>query len=83
MGIYGSFESRFYLSPTSGRIEAMELISSSDSDPCEIYFDEFKSVEGTDVMIPRQWTVRVGNALYGVFQVNSVTISGDGREDAT
>ena len=83
VGIYGSFETRFYLSPTSGRLEALELISSNDTDPCEIYFDEFKSADGTGIVVPRQWKVRVGDALYGDFQVESVTFSSDGREDAT
>jgi hypothetical protein len=69
-------ECKFYFSPKDGTLLAMEMFSSDELDPCEIYFSDYKQEAG--LKIPRKIEVRYGDALFGVFQLSSVQL-GAGR----
>ncbi len=69
-------ECKFYFSPKDGALLAMEMFSSDELDPCEIYFSDYKQEAG--LKIPRKIEVRYGDALFGVFQLSSVQL-GAGR----
>jgi serine protease Do len=52
-------ESRFYFEPASGRLVSMEMFADSEMDPCEIYFDDYQSVDGR--LLPHRLEVFFGD----------------------
>jgi serine protease Do len=42
-------EARFYFDRASGQLVAVEMFPDSGVDPCEVYFDDYREIEG------RQW----------------------------
>ncbi|MEX0979349.1 MAG: PDZ domain-containing protein, partial [Pirellulales bacterium] len=63
---YGDVECRFLFDPDKGHLVAMELYPQQDVDPCELYFGEFKEVEGH--MLPGRIEARHGDEFNYVFQ---------------
>ncbi len=55
-------ESRFYFDPQSGQLAAIEMFPDIAVDPCEVYFDDYRVIDG------RQWPhlikVRQGDNLF-------------------
>ena len=37
---------RFYFDPAEGNLLAMEMFAEEDADPCEVYFSQFREIEG-------------------------------------
>jgi serine protease Do len=41
-------------------------------DPCEIYFDDYRNVDGRQ--IPHRWEVRIGDKVFGVVEVQEFSV---------
>jgi len=70
VGIYGGIESNFYFHPTEGWLLGIETFAEIEQDPAEIYFDEFREVEGR--FVPHRWQVKHGEATYLELSVGEV-----------
>jgi len=66
-GSHRSADVRFYFDPDDGRLLAMELFSSDDSDPCELYFEDYRRESG--VGRPGRIKVRCGDQAFAVFEI--------------
>jgi serine protease Do len=64
-GTYGQVESKFMFDPADGQLAAMEMYLDDDSDPCELYFSDYREVQGR--ILPHRIEVRHGDRVYQVF----------------
>ena len=62
-------ESRFYFDPDKGDCTGVELRLADDEDPCEIYFDDIRQVDGRS--LPFHWTVRHGDDVFADIKISS------------
>ena len=67
VGSYKGAESRFYFDRTGGRLLAIEFFSDENSDPCEMYFADYR--DGKDRSIPGRIEVRYADMPYTVLKV--------------
>jgi serine protease Do len=75
IGTYDVVEVRFFYSPETGQLVGMEFWSeASDRDPCEIYFDQYKDIEGRN--LPGRMKVFYGDDAYGVIMLDKVVLGG-------
>ncbi|MFH1265774.1 MAG: trypsin-like peptidase domain-containing protein, partial [Planctomycetota bacterium] len=70
IGIHGGVECRFLFDAGEGHLLAMEMFPEEDVDPCEVYFSDYRQVEGR--RLPGRMEVRFGDDPYGVFQLEEV-----------
>ena len=68
----GAFEGRFYFDKKDGQLVALESRVTKDEDPCELYFSDFKDVNG--VKLPARIECRFGDKRYGVLTVKNYTL---------
>ncbi len=73
VGGHGDVECNFQFDPDSGHLVAMELIPEEDTDPCELYFSEYREVEGR--MLPGRIEVHHGDEFKEVFQCKQYTFA--------
>jgi hypothetical protein len=73
VGTQWDAECLFYFSPIDGSLLGLEMFPVDDSDPCEIYFSDYRP-EQVGLHIPRKIEVRHGDSLFGVFQWSSVQL---------
>jgi hypothetical protein len=62
-------ESRFYFDPDKGDCTGVELRVADDEDPCEIYFDDIRQVDGRS--LPFHWTVHHGDDVFADIKISS------------
>jgi hypothetical protein len=62
-------ESRFYFDSDSGHCTGLEMRVADDEDPCEIYFDDIRQVDGRS--LPFHWTVRHGDDVFADVKIVS------------
>jgi len=62
-------ETRFYFDADAGHCTGLELRITDDEDPCEIYFDDFRQVDGRT--LPFHWTVRHGDDTFADLKIAS------------
>jgi len=67
VGVCKGVDCRFMFDPTEGHLVALEMFPEANEDPCEIYFSEYREVDGR--FLPARMEVRVGDDLYGVFKL--------------
>jgi hypothetical protein len=65
-------EAHFYFEPTTGRLAGLEMISSEDADPCEVYFDAYQVVDGRAV--PQHITVIFADRVFADLQITEVDL---------
>jgi serine protease Do len=70
---HGDVECRFYLDPADGQLAAMEMIREEDTDPAELFFGEYKEVDGR--MFPGRIEARHGDDYLQVFQCREFTFA--------
>jgi hypothetical protein len=70
VGVYDVVETRFYFDPNGGHLIAMEMFPDTYADPCEVYFDDYREVEGRH--LPHRLEVRFGDQQYAVINLSSV-----------
>lgn len=66
VGIYGGVECRFYFDAKAGRLLAIEMVADEDTDPCEVYFQDYEERDGR--LLPGRVEVRFGDLAYGTFR---------------
>lgn len=70
IGTHNVVEARFYFDPASGRLAVLELYPDTEVDPCEVYFDDYREIEGR--YVPHLLHVRFGDAIFGNIKLDSV-----------
>jgi hypothetical protein len=65
LGISDRMETLFYCDSADGSLQCMEMYPDEDSDPCEIYFSEYRQEQGRSVA--HRIEVRHGDQVFGVF----------------
>jgi len=65
----GGVESRFYFNPATGDLIGIETQLADDVDPCEIYFDDVRTVDGRS--LPHHWVVRHGDEVFADLTIES------------
>jgi len=71
LGLHKGVECRFLFNPADGHLLAIEMFPEEDVDPCEVYFDEYREVDGR--WLPGRMEVRTGDDLYGVFKLDELS----------
>jgi hypothetical protein len=69
VAIHGGVETRFYFNPDRGDLVGIETQLADDEDPCEVYFDDIRSVDGRS--LPHRWIVRHGDELFADITITS------------
>jgi hypothetical protein len=69
VAIHGGVESRFYFNPETGDLVGIETQLADDEDPCEVYFEDIRSVDGRS--LSHHWIVRHGDEVFADIKVNS------------
>jgi serine protease Do len=72
VGTHNVIETRFMFQPDTGRLAAIEMYPDSNVDPCEVYFDDYRDVQGR--MIPHQIQVRHGNGVFAEIQWKKIEL---------
>ncbi len=67
VGTYNISEARFSFAPDSGQLMAIEMFPETNSDPCEVYFDDFR--KSGDLLLPHHMLVRYGDTIYQELKV--------------
>ena len=67
--VHGGVETRFYFDPASGNLLGIEMNVADDQDPCEIYFDDIRPVNGR--ALPHNWTVRHGDEVFAELTIST------------
>jgi hypothetical protein len=80
LAIHGGVETRFYFNPTSGDLIGMETQLVDGEDPCEIYFDDIRAVDGRS--LPHHWIVRHGDEVFAEMTVKSYDGIGTQTKDS-
>ncbi|WP_161967319.1 S1C family serine protease [Fimbriiglobus ruber] len=66
---HASFETKWYFSLADHRLLGCEAVINKEDDPCELYFGDYKPVDGRQ--LPHRIEVRTGNKKYAVMTVKS------------
>jgi len=70
IGSHKGVECRFYFDPAEGRLLALEMFADEEADPCEIYFSDYRNVDGRNW--PGRIDVRYGDDAFAAFKINEV-----------
>jgi S1-C subfamily serine protease len=77
VGIHGAVETRFFFDSESGRMAAIEMFPDDYTDPCELYFHDYREVDGR--FLPGRIAVRHGEDRYGEFQISAFAFENVGE----
>jgi S1-C subfamily serine protease len=69
VGSHKGVDCRFYFDAAEGQLLAMEMFADENSDPCEIYFADFRSIDGH--MLPGRMVVRFGDDPYAAMEIKA------------
>ncbi|MEX2112757.1 MAG: trypsin-like peptidase domain-containing protein [Pirellulales bacterium] len=78
VGSYGGVECRFHLEQQQGQLVLLEMWPEEDTDPCELYFDDYRETQGC--LLPGNIGVRVGDRVYQLIDCKEYTF-GAVKED--
>jgi S1-C subfamily serine protease len=70
---HGGVESRFFFNAESSDLVGIEMQSSDDEDPCEIYFSDFRESEGRS--LPHRWLVRHGDEVFAELAISEYSFA--------
>ncbi len=70
---HGSTECKWYFSQKDHRLLGCETYIVKDQDPCEVYFYDYKAVEGRE--LPHRIEVRFNDKRYAVLTIGKYTLS--------
>lgn len=73
VGVQGGVETRFYFAPLEGDLVGVEMQAAEDQDPCEIYFSDFRPVEGR--RMPHRWIVRHGDETFADLRITKYDLA--------
>ncbi|MGL6094688.1 MAG: S1C family serine protease [Fimbriiglobus sp.] len=69
---HAAFESKWYFSLADGKLLGCEAYSASDEDPCELYFGDYRPVDGR--LLPHRIDVVNGSKRYAVLTPTTYTL---------
>ena len=72
-GVSDGVETRFYCDPADGFLACVEMFPDDQSDPCEVYFGDYREVDGR--MLPHRMEVRYGDNVFGVFTLSNFELN--------
>ncbi len=72
IGTHNVAETRFLFAPTSGALTLQETFVDNDSDPCELYFSDYRDVAGRQM--PYRIEVRHGDKVFGVLTLDAIEL---------
>lgn len=78
IGTYKELECYFYFQPSTGKLLALELYPDAHVDPCEVFFDDYRDVDGRSV--PHSLQIRHGDLDLGVASLESFEFLQSGAE---
>ncbi len=67
LGTTGGVDCKFMFDSSDGSLVAIEMYPQTDSDPCEVYFSDYRESEGH--FLPYRFEVRYGDAVFNIFNV--------------
>ena len=67
VGVQAGVETKFYFDPAEGDLVGIEMQAAEDQDPCEIYFSDFRPVEGR--RLPHRWIIRHGDKQFADLRI--------------
>lgn len=70
---HAAVPAKWYFSLSDHTLIGCEISVDAEDDPCEIYFSDYKKVDG--VMLPHRFEVRHGNDAFGVFTIKSYKLA--------
>jgi hypothetical protein len=68
LGVGERVDTLFYCHPADGTLECMEMYPDEESDPCEVYFGDYRQEQGR--LLPHRIEARFGDQVFGVFTLN-------------
>ena len=68
-GTHAGVECRFYFDPNKGDLLAIELFPDENSDPCEVYFSDYRETDGR--RLPARMDVRFGDQPFAAFKIET------------
>ena len=69
----GPIRIKWFFSQKDQNLVGAEITVIRDEDPCELYFSDYKKVDGRE--LPHRIEVRYGNGSYGVFVIKSYQLA--------
>lgn len=72
-------ESRFLFAPDSGQLIGMEMFPDVDVDPCEVYFDDYRGVNGRQV--PHRLIVLHGDEVFAAIRLDVIELPEAAKEE--
>jgi serine protease Do len=79
-GTYKGVDCRFYFDLASGRLLAIELYADDNSDPCEVYFSDYRETDGR--WLPGQMEARFGDQPFAAFKIEAFRAEKGGKREA-
>ncbi len=73
VGVYGTAECHFMFDPATGHLVGLEMFNDKESDPCEIFFGDYRKTDGRE--IPHQMTVVHGDDIFAVIKLDKLTLT--------
>jgi hypothetical protein len=70
---FGPFLTKWFFSRADQKLLGFELRLQDNEDPCEVYLDDYRSVDGRE--LPHRITVLYQDVNYGTFTVNSYKLA--------
>ena len=67
-GTHKGVECRFYFDPVEGDLLAIEFFGDEHSDPCEVYFSDYRQTDGR--VVPGRIAVHFGDKPFAVFKID-------------
>jgi serine protease Do len=80
VGIHRGVECRFYFEPENGRLLAIELFADENSDPCEVYFSDYREIDGR--LLPRRIESRFGDQPFAAFTIETFKVENATKPNA-
>jgi S1-C subfamily serine protease len=74
IGIQGGVETRFYFDPLEGDLVGIEMQAAEDLDPCEIFFSDFRPVDGR--RLPHRWVIHHGDDQFADLRIKTYDFVG-------
>lgn len=71
-GRLGPYLTKWFFSTTDAKLLGFELRLDENEDPCEVYFTDYKAVDGRQ--LPQRMQVIYGNGHYGTFSFSNFTM---------
>jgi len=63
----GAYQVKWFFTQKDNRLRALELNVEESEDPCEVYFSDYRAVDGRQ--LPHVMQVYHGDTLYGTFEI--------------